>query len=81
MSLSPGTRLGSYDVIALIGQGGMGEVYQGNSTVRCLAEPQSAFLIAQYPYVPNVENLTAQGLARASEACVTRCSGAGRHYG
>ena len=24
MSLSPGTRLGSYDVIALIGQGGIG---------------------------------------------------------
>jgi len=28
MSLSPGTRLGSYEVIALIGQGGMGEVYR-----------------------------------------------------
>ena len=28
MALSPGTRLGSYDVIALIGQGPMGEVYR-----------------------------------------------------
>src|SRR4030095_3989069 len=28
MSLSPGARLGSYEVIALIGQGGMGEVYR-----------------------------------------------------
>ncbi len=27
MSLSAGTRLGSYEVTALIGQGGMGEVY------------------------------------------------------
>ena len=28
MSLSPGTRLGSYEVTALIGQGGMGEVWR-----------------------------------------------------
>ena len=28
MSVAPGTRLGSYDVVALIGAGGMGEVYR-----------------------------------------------------
>ncbi len=32
MSLSPGTRLGSYEVTALIGQGGMGEVYRAHDT-------------------------------------------------
>ena len=28
MSLSPGTRLGHYDVSALIDEGGMGQVYR-----------------------------------------------------
>ena len=32
MSLSLGTRLGSYKVTALIGQGGTGEVYRARDT-------------------------------------------------
>ena len=32
MPLQPGTRLGPYEVAALIGEGGMGQVYQATDT-------------------------------------------------
>ena len=32
MSLSEGTKIGPYEVIGLIGQGGMGEVWQARDT-------------------------------------------------
>ena len=48
MALDVGSRLGHYDVTALIGEGGMGHVYQATDTK--LNRHQNAVAVREIPY-------------------------------
>ena len=47
MALEIGSRLGHYDVTALIGEGGMGQVYQATDTT--LNRHQNAWVFGRSP--------------------------------
>src|SRR3954470_10860828 len=55
MSLTPGTRFGSYEITARIGQGGMGEVYRATDTV---LKRQVAIKVLADALTLDVEGLT-----------------------
>jgi len=65
MSLTPGTRFGSYEITARIGQGGMGEVYRATDTV---LKRQVAIKVLADALTLDVEGLTR--LRREGSACV-----------
>ena len=55
MALTPGTRLGVYEVIAQIGEGGMGQVYRGTDTT---LGRQVAIKILPDAFAADAERLT-----------------------
>jgi eukaryotic-like serine/threonine-protein kinase len=49
LTLSPGTRLGAYEIVSLVGSGGMGEVYRANDTR--LDRTVAIKVVAGRPYI------------------------------
>ena len=68
MALSPGTRLGHYDVTALIGQGGMGQVWQATDT-QLNRQVAIKFLTPDLTRDETAKQRLANGLSRS------RCAG------
>ena len=48
MSFAPGIKLGPYEIISVLGAGGMGEVYPAPSSVETTISLEHARTIAQY---------------------------------
>jgi hypothetical protein len=53
MTLPPGTRLGSHEIVAPIGAGGMGEVYRATGILAKAQERAEAFRKSENERVPS----------------------------
>jgi serine/threonine protein kinase len=63
MSLSPGSRLGPYEIVAPIGSGGMGEVYKArdtrlNRTIAVKISAEQRFLVNTRTGEPSANPIT-----------------------
>jgi hypothetical protein len=72
VTLAPGTRLGAYDIVALIGSGGVGEVYRArdsrlNRDVAIKVLP--ADLDRWITYLPTRASSSASRTCRAANCC------------
>ena len=81
MSLTPGTRLGHYDVTALIGEGGMGQLYRAceTSNPRRPLGRRDAMTLKEvrafvHRYVEHLRAHDAEALARCFDAERARVS-------
>jgi serine/threonine protein kinase len=63
MSLAPSVRLGAYEIVALIGAGGMGEVYRARDT---RLHREVAIKVLPDAFVSDADRLTRSNARRAS---------------
>lgn len=83
MSLSPGTRLGPFEIVALVGAGGMGEVYKGrdtrlNRTVAIKVLPQQ---VSSQPELKQRFEREAQTIAGLNHPNICALYDVGQHEG
>src|SRR2546428_6250288 len=83
MGLTAGTRLGAYDVLALIGAGGMGEVYRARDTRldRTVAIKVLPAALALHPQFRDRFNREAQAISALDHPHICALYDVGEHDG